>query len=131
MEARLDWKPNGHTALGLGIEPGLSGPQRGASTTMLYTCYLYYKFLNIHFELQHELFDNVTNLQTIVIDKSSCHHHVIRCIPVFNTYHYEFPVLTRKPFIIQHKQVQPNNTENSIPSSCRHETNIHPIDMYG
>ena len=26
-EASLDWKPNGHTALGPGIEPGLSGPQ--------------------------------------------------------------------------------------------------------
>ncbi len=30
-EASLDWKPNGHTAPGPGIEPGLSGPQRGMS----------------------------------------------------------------------------------------------------
>ncbi len=34
-EASLDWKPNEHTALGPGIEPGLSGPQRGGSTVML------------------------------------------------------------------------------------------------
>ena len=34
-EASLDWKPNGHTAPGPGIEPGLSGPQRGGSNTTL------------------------------------------------------------------------------------------------
>ena len=34
-EASLDWKPYGHTALGPGIEPGLSGTQRGGSTTTL------------------------------------------------------------------------------------------------
>ena len=31
-EASLDSKPNGHTALGPGFEPGLSGPQRRGST---------------------------------------------------------------------------------------------------
>ncbi len=35
VEASLDWKPNGHTAPRLGIEPGLSGPQREGSTTTL------------------------------------------------------------------------------------------------
>ncbi len=34
-EASLDWKPNGHTAPGPGIEPGLCGPQRGGSTATL------------------------------------------------------------------------------------------------
>ncbi len=34
-EASLDWKPNGHTVPGLGIEPRLSGPQRGGSTVTL------------------------------------------------------------------------------------------------
>ena len=34
-EAGLDWKPNGHTAPGPGIEPGLSGPQHGGSTATL------------------------------------------------------------------------------------------------
>ncbi len=34
-EASLDWKPNGHTTPGLGIEPGLSGPRRGGSTATL------------------------------------------------------------------------------------------------
>ncbi len=29
------WKPNGHTAPRPGIEPGLSGPQRGESTVIL------------------------------------------------------------------------------------------------
>ncbi len=37
VEASLDWKPNGHTAPGLGIKPGLSGPQRGGSTAALPT----------------------------------------------------------------------------------------------
>ena len=31
----MDWKPNGHKAQGLGIEPGLSGPQRRGSTATL------------------------------------------------------------------------------------------------
>ena len=35
MEATLDWKPNGHAALWLGIESGLSAPQRGGSTATL------------------------------------------------------------------------------------------------
>ncbi len=35
MEASLDWKPNGHTVPGPGIEPELSGPQHGGSTTTL------------------------------------------------------------------------------------------------
>ncbi len=47
-EASLDWKPSGHTAPGPGIEPGLSGPQRGGSNAtlpaspclMLVTCVL-------------------------------------------------------------------------------------------
>ncbi len=34
-EASLDWKPNGHTMPGLGIEPGLSGPQHRGSTAPL------------------------------------------------------------------------------------------------
>ncbi len=34
-EASLDWKPNGHTAPEPGIEPGVSGPQRGGSTVTL------------------------------------------------------------------------------------------------
>ena len=35
-EASLDWNlTNQHTALGLGIEPGLGGPQRCESTAML------------------------------------------------------------------------------------------------
>ncbi len=34
-EASVDWKPNGHAAPGLGIEPGLSGSQRQESTTTL------------------------------------------------------------------------------------------------
>ena len=33
--ASLDWKPNGHTMPGPGIEPGLSGPQRGGSAATL------------------------------------------------------------------------------------------------
>ncbi len=31
----MDWKPNGHKAQGLGIEPGLSGPQRRGSPATL------------------------------------------------------------------------------------------------
>ena len=34
-EAGLDWKPNGHTAPGLGIEPRLSGLQHRGSTITL------------------------------------------------------------------------------------------------
>ncbi len=34
-KASLDWKTNGHTAPGPGMEPGLSGPQRGGSTVTL------------------------------------------------------------------------------------------------
>ena len=41
-EASLDWKPNGHTALGPGIEPGLSGPQRPVSTVTLPAYSAYY-----------------------------------------------------------------------------------------
>ncbi len=29
----MDWKPNGHTTPGLGIKPGLSGPQCRGNTT--------------------------------------------------------------------------------------------------
>ena len=36
VEASLDWKSNGHTTPGPGIEPGLSGPQRGGSTAVRY-----------------------------------------------------------------------------------------------
>ena len=31
-EKNLDWKPNGQTAPGPEIKPGISGPQRGGST---------------------------------------------------------------------------------------------------
>ncbi len=34
-EASLGWKSNGHTAPGPGIEPGLSGPQRGGRSATL------------------------------------------------------------------------------------------------
>ncbi len=34
-EATLDWKPNGHTAPEPGLDPGLSGPQRGGSNVTL------------------------------------------------------------------------------------------------
>ena len=34
-ETTLDWKPDGHTALGPRIEPGLSGPQHGRRTATL------------------------------------------------------------------------------------------------
>ncbi len=35
IEASLDWKPNGHTVPGPGIEPRFSGPQRPESPAML------------------------------------------------------------------------------------------------
>ncbi len=35
VEASLDWKPNGHTASGLGITPWLNGPRCQGSTTTL------------------------------------------------------------------------------------------------
>ncbi len=35
VEASLDWKPNGHTAPGPRIEPGLSGSRCGGSTVTL------------------------------------------------------------------------------------------------
>ena len=45
-EASLDWKSNGHTAPGLGIEPGLSGPQRRGSTATLPANSSHYGILN-------------------------------------------------------------------------------------
>ncbi len=32
--ASVDWKPNGHTSPGPGIEPGLSAPQHGGTTAL-------------------------------------------------------------------------------------------------
>ena len=43
-KASLDWKPNGQPAPGPGIEPGLTGSQRGGSSPFIRVVY---EFFNI------------------------------------------------------------------------------------